>query len=152
MHAPSLTRLDLPGGARPRGLVLVLHGGKPHSMAPVDARSLEVPVVLLGHSMGARTAVQVADDPQVRGVVALAPWFESHDAVDALRDRTLAAAHGRTDKITSARRTQDFCRRAEGLARQVDFHDMGRVGHYMMRRVETWNDFALSRSLVALAD
>jgi alpha-beta hydrolase superfamily lysophospholipase len=33
----------------------------------------EVPVVLLGHSMGGRTAVHVADHPQVAGVVALAP-------------------------------------------------------------------------------
>ena len=34
-----------------------------------------VPVVMLGHSMGARTAVHVADHPSVVGVVALAPWF-----------------------------------------------------------------------------
>ena len=34
-----------------------------------------MPVVLLGHSMGGRTAVAVADDPSVVGVVALAPWL-----------------------------------------------------------------------------
>ncbi len=33
----------------------------------------EVPVVLLGHSMGGRTAVHVADAANVVGVVALAP-------------------------------------------------------------------------------
>ena len=35
----------------------------------------EVPVVLVGHSMGGRTSLRVADDPSVVGVVALAPWI-----------------------------------------------------------------------------
>ena len=110
----------------------------------------DVPVVLLGHSMGGRTAAYVADDPSVVGVVAVAPWWQSDDPVSALREKPVAAAHGRTDKITSARMTRAFLRRAEPLASAVEFHDMGRVGHYMFRRVPAWNDFASSRSLALL--
>src|ERR1700710_2897476 len=43
-----------------------------------------VPVVLLGHSMGGRTAVHVADHPGVVGVVGLAPWLEPTDPVGRL--------------------------------------------------------------------
>ena len=107
----------------------------------------DVPVVLLGHSMGGRTAAYVADDPCVVGVVALAPWWQADDPVAALAGKQVAAAHGRTDKITSARMTRAFLHRAEGLASSTELHDMGRVGHYMLRRVHAWNDFALTRCL-----
>ena len=111
----------------------------------------DVPVVLLGHSMGGRTAAHVADDPAVVGVVALAPWWQPDDPVTALRGKRVAAAHGRTDKITSARMTRAFLDRADGVAAATEFHDMGRVGHYMLRRIPTWNDFAASRCLALLA-
>lgn len=110
----------------------------------------EVPVVLLGHSMGARTAAYVADDPSVIGVVGLAPWWQPDDSVAALRGRTVAAAHGRSDKITSARMTRAFLGRAEGVAARTEFQDMGRVGHYMFRNVRAWNGFAASRCLQLL--
>src|SRR5690348_3330225 len=41
----------------------------------VRRRHGEVPVVLAGHSMGGRTALRLAGDASVRGVVALAPWL-----------------------------------------------------------------------------
>jgi predicted esterase len=107
----------------------------------------DLPVVLLGHSMGARTAVAVADDPNVTGVVALAPWLPADEPNAVLRGKHLAAAHGRADKITSARATREFVRRAEAVAASTEFRDMGRVGHYMFRRIPAWNDFAVSRSL-----
>ncbi|MBM4511413.1 alpha/beta fold hydrolase [Rhodococcus hoagii] len=40
-----------------------------------DLRPAQTPVVLVGHSMGARVAAVVADDPLVCGVLALAPWW-----------------------------------------------------------------------------
>lgn len=106
-----------------------------------------LPVVLLGHSMGARTAVSVADDDNVTGVVALAPWLPADEPNRALAEKHLAAAHGRTDKITSARQTREFVRRAETVAASAEFLDMGRAGHYMFRKISAWNDFAASRSL-----
>jgi predicted esterase len=110
----------------------------------------DVPVVLLGHSMGGRTAVAVADDRSVAGVVALAPWLPPDEPVAALTGKPFAAAHGRSDKITSFRQTRAFARRAEGVASSVEVHDMGRVGHYMFRSIPAWNDFAVTRSLAQL--
>ena len=96
--------------------------------------------------MGARTAVAVADHPLVQGVVALALWLPADEPVAPLAGKHLAAAHGRSDKITSARQTRAFVRRAETVASSAEFTDMGRVGHYMFRRVARWNDYASSRS------
>jgi predicted alpha/beta-hydrolase family hydrolase len=205
---PSLTHRD--PEQRPRGVVLMLHGGKPDSVQPVDDRSAswrrsawmmghiagrvqragmslwllrygvrgwngrldspspvedarwaleeirrehaELPVVLLGHSMGARTAVAVADDPAVSAVVALAPWFPAGEPTATLAGKGLAAAHGRTDRITSFALTRDFVRRAADVASEAEFTDMGRTGHYLLRHVRDWNDFAVSRSLAFLDD
>ncbi len=203
LHEPSLTRNDAPG--TPRGVILMLHGGKEHSQEVVDGRSAswrrcaamqraistrahaagvstwlvqyrhrgwnggsgpvgdarwaldevrrelgEVPVVLVGHSMGGRTAVHVADDPSVTGVVALAPWFPPGERVSALTGRHLLAAHGRSDKITSYRATAAYVDRARPLAASAELRDMGRVGHYMLRRIPTWNDVAVTGALALL--
>lgn len=197
---PSLAQYAAP--STPRGVVLMLHGGKERGQQVVDARSAswrrsnamaesispeaeaadaavwllryrhrgwngglgpvedarwaldrvreeagDVPIVLLGHSMGARAAVHVADDPQVRGVVALAPWFPVDDPVAALAGRTLVAAHGSRDQITSPKATRAFVDRSRAVGADASFVDMGRVGHYMLRRVSTWNEFAVTQAL-----
>lgn len=110
----------------------------------------EVPVVLLGHSMGGRTAVHVADHPLVRGVVALAPWFTKSEPVELLAGRHLAAAHGRADRITSLRATEHFVRRAAPVAASTELQDMGPIGHYMLRRIRAWNGFAATRTLAII--
>ncbi len=106
-----------------------------------------LPVVLLGHSMGGRTAVAVADHPSVVGVVALAPWLPRGEPVDALRGKALRAAHGRKDRITSARQTREYVERALAAGADATFTDMGRVGHYMLRAADRWNDVARSMTL-----
>ncbi|QZY28252.1 alpha/beta fold hydrolase [Nocardioides coralli] len=116
----------------------------------VRAEHGEVPTVLLGHSMGARTSIHVADHPLVRGVVALAPWFTDAEPVGALAGKRLVAAHGSRDRITSARATRAFVQRVRSAGADAAYVDMGPVGHYMLRRVSAWNDVAVGRSLELL--
>lgn len=105
------------------------------------ARTHDLPVAVLGHSMGARTGVAVADHPSVRGVVALAPWLPPDDPVAPLTGKVLRAAHGRLDRITSARATRAYVARAAEVA-DAEFTDMGAVGHYLLRRPSRWNAWA----------
>ena len=105
------------------------------------------PVVLLGHSMGARTAVHVADHPAVTGVVGLAPWIESGDPVQPLAGRHLVLAHGSHDRITSPKMSRAYVARARGVATSAEFVDLGPLGHYMLRGAGTWNQVALQSSL-----
>jgi predicted esterase len=110
----------------------------------------DVPVVLLGHSMGARVAVHVADDPSVVGVVGLAPWWSAQDPVRTLAGRTLVAAHGRRDRITSYAETARYVERARRVAVDATLRDMGALGHYMLTGAEQWNDVALDSALQVL--
>jgi predicted esterase len=110
----------------------------------------DVPVVLLGHSMGARTAIHVADDPSVVGVVGLAPWFPPDEDVTPLTGRHLLAAHGRRDRITSYPATAAFVDRARPVAASARLRDMGPIGHYLLRRVTEWNRVASAGSLAML--
>lgn len=120
------------------------------ALAEVRRELGDVPVVLLGHSMGARTSVHVADERGVVGVVALAPWFPPGDDVAPLRGRHLLAAHGRHDRITSYRATEAFVERARRVAASARLEDMGPRGHYLMRGASAWNDVALRGCLCLL--
>ena len=121
------------------------------ALAEVRRLGGAVPVVLLGHSMGARTSVHVADDPAVRGVVALAPWFPAGEPVAALAGRHLLAAHGSRDRITSARATAAYVERARAVAASAELRDMGPVGHYLLAGVSAWNEVA-RRGVLAQLD
>jgi pimeloyl-ACP methyl ester carboxylesterase len=109
----------------------------------IRAQHGDVPVALLGHSMGGRAACHVADHKLVRGVVALAPWLPPGEPVAALAGRELYAAHGQRDHITRARDTRAYVERAREVATAASFTDMGDLGHYLLRGVRAWNAFAL---------
>jgi alpha-beta hydrolase superfamily lysophospholipase len=132
------------------------HGHQAHPSPVPDARwALDqvraahgsLPVVMLGHSMGARTGAAVADDPNVRGVVALAPWFPPDEPVEPLAGRHLVAAHGRADRVTNFGSTTSFVRRAGAVAASAELVDMDGLGHYMLKGIGRWNAVARDRTL-----
>lgn len=121
------------------------------ALARLDAEHPGLPVVLLGHSMGARTSTYVADHPSVVGLVALAPWLGPDDPVRTLAGRHLVAVHGSRDRITSARATRAYVERARPVAASAGFVDAGALGHYMLARAGHWNTLALDGCREVLA-
>lgn len=119
-------------------------------LTEAQKRHGEIPVVLMGHSMGGRTALRVADDANVVGVVALAPWLPKSEPVDQLRGRRLLIAHGTLDRVTSPRASQRFAARAEGVAAQVTFVAVRGETHAMMLRPALWHRLATDHALADL--
>jgi pimeloyl-ACP methyl ester carboxylesterase len=102
----------------------------------------DIPIGLIGHSMGGRTAMYVADHPGVRSVVGLAPWIEPGDPVAGLAHRSVLIMHGDRDRITDPARSADFAERARPGAQQVTFVAVRGDGHAMLRRAPLWHEVA----------
>jgi predicted esterase len=115
------------------------------------AGRFDVPTALVGHSMGARTAIRVAGHEQVRGVVALAPWLPAGEPVAQLAGRRLAIAHGTADRVTDPRLSLAYARRAEPVADRVVHRRVEGDGHAMLRRPASWHRFAAESVLDVLA-
>ena len=99
----------------------------------------EVPVVLVGHSMGGRAALRAAAAPQVRSVVALAPWCPEGEPVAHLRDTRLVVLHGDRDRITDAAASFALVRRAAGEGSTARAVRVAGGDHAMLRRARTWH-------------
>ncbi|MCW2819148.1 MAG: alpha/beta fold hydrolase [Marmoricola sp.] len=116
-----------------------------------------VPVVLVGHSMGARTALRLADHPQVVGLVGLAPWFPASEPVGPLRDRHLAVAVNGADTEVSPREARVFVERVGGLARSAEFRRIGDQGpgllaHGMGFHPRRWSEFVVEQARRMVSD
>lgn len=106
----------------------------------------EVPIVLVGHSMGGRAALRAGGDEQVAAVCALAPWTPPGEPVDQLRGTVVTILHGRGDRWVPARLSADFALRARAAGVQVArFTTAG--GHSMLRGAERWHRFVLDTVL-----
>jgi dienelactone hydrolase len=98
-----------------------------------------VPIVLVGHSMGGRTALRVAGDESVRGVAALAPWLFDTEPVEQLAGREVLVAHGTLDRVTSPTASRRYADRARQVAKRVDYVPVRGETHAMMLRAPTWH-------------
>lgn len=98
----------------------------------VRQRYGDVPVSLVGHSLGGRASILASRLPAVRSVVALAAFVYASDADGlGLQHRRILFVHGLRDRIAPARRAQAL---AERLARhnQVGFIAVRNGKHAML--------------------
>jgi|SRR5215217_3611943 len=99
----------------------------------------DIPVVVVGHSLGGRVALRVADDPTVLGVCALAPWTPEDEPVQSVEGKSVLIAHGVRDQVTDPAGSYSFARRAESRTFQLARFELGHEGHSMIRRFTLWN-------------
>jgi acetyl esterase/lipase len=113
----------------------------------VRRRHGDVPVALVGHSMGGRTVLAVGGDPSVRGVCALAPWTESGDPVEQLATATVLIAHGSLDMVTSPRASRQYAHRIAQAGGRVGYVVVRGDLHAMLFRWRRWHRLATGFSL-----
>ena len=133
-----------------------------------------LPVGLIGHSMGGRVALRVADHVGrhsgerhggerhggerhgggVRSVAALAPWLPPGESIPPLDDRALLLAHGTADRVTDPRETVELAEKlaADGVA--VELVEFPGARHSMLFPASPWHDLVakfMVRTLLAPA-
>jgi alpha-beta hydrolase superfamily lysophospholipase len=116
------------------------------ALGEVAARHPGMPIVLVGHSMGGRAALQAAGAPGVVAVCALAPWVVVTDPVEQLAGRAVLIAHGDRDTRTDPRESLAYARRAAKVSDRVEYREVRGAGHAMLRKARTWS--ALVRRFV----
>jgi pimeloyl-ACP methyl ester carboxylesterase len=117
----------------------------------VRARHGDVPVVLVGHSMGGRTSLRVAGDRSVVGVVALAPWLPDTEPVRQVTGKEVVILHGVGDRRIPAAGSRAWAGRASGVAARLQRLELRGTGHAMLRRARLWHALASSHAAGMLA-
>lgn len=107
------------------------------ALAEIRRRHGDVPVVVLGHSMGARTGLHIAGDSSVAAVIALAPWLGPGDPPGA--GGRLGVLHGDADRITSMPAAMAYARRAAAAGAEVTTAVIAGGEHFMLRRAMVWH-------------
>lgn len=101
----------------------------------------DLPIGVIGHSMGGRVAYELAGHDEVSSVVALAPWLSESYAAEPFVGTPLLVVHGLQDTITDPTTSADLVSRVQaagGLASYIGMSD----GHAMLRRAPHWHRLA----------
>lgn len=127
------------------------------ALAAVRARDPDVPVALVGYSMGGRTAVRVAGESgaadAVVAVAALAPWLTPSEPPSLLAGKHVLLMHGSADKVTDPRQTAALAAGLDGVAASCRYVPVAGDGHALLRHPFVWHRevtrFVLARTGLA---
>lgn len=107
----------------------------------------ELPVALVGHSLGGRAALLAGAEAPVRSVVALATWLSPSDPLRSLPGRDVLLVHGDADRVArhdlalaAARRLSPTGR--SGPAARVGMVTVRGGSHSMLRHHATFDGLA----------
>ncbi len=120
----------------------------------IGERFRNVPVGLVGHSMGGRVALRVGDHASVRSVAALAPWLPVGEPIPALDERKVLLAHGTADRITDPKKTAALAGSLGADGVDVELHEFIGGRHAMLFPAKPWHDLVaefMVRTLLAPA-
>jgi alpha-beta hydrolase superfamily lysophospholipase len=122
------------------------------ALEQIRSQHPDVPVFLVGHSMGGLTAVCAADHPEVEAVVGLAPWLSPGTPVSAVAGRKVLIVHGTIDRWTSPSASLAFARRAAAGAESVQYVALKGAGHFMLRKIRLWHTLSTGFVLKAFSE
>lgn len=109
------------------------------------------PVMLLGHSMGARTALHVLDDPAVTAVATLAAWVERGDPAHERPGLRVYLGHGTADRITAPRGSELMAAALRAKGADVTLELVDGENHALLRQARWWHQ-RVSAYLLGSAD
>jgi predicted esterase len=100
----------------------------------------DLPVGLVGHSMGGRVALRVAGLGEVRSVAALAPWLPAGEPTPAIGGRKVLLAHGTSDRRTDPGETFALAEKLVAQGVDVELVKVPGGGHSMVFPARPWHD------------
>lgn len=116
------------------------------ALQQLRAQHGDVPIVLVGHSMGGRAALRAAAEPGVVAVLGLAPWVPPGEPIEQLRGRRLLVVHGTRDRMTSHAASKELVDAVRGEVAKAagdakaTWVNLRRSGHAMLWRFPLWKE------------
>lgn len=107
------------------------------ALAQLRADYPDTPIGLVGHSMGGRTALTVADEEGVRLVIGLSPWIERGDPTPGEARKTILV-HGDRDIITPLHASRVTVERMVARGEDATLIRVARGDHAMLFRAGLW--------------
>ena len=109
------------------------------ALGRIHVRAPHLPIVLVGHSMGARAALWGLDDPAVRGAVLLSPWISEEDPAEGTENQLLVAIQAVGDTVAPPARAFPWLNKAERRGARIHRITLAHTDHSMLRRSSTWH-------------
>lgn len=109
------------------------------ALGQIAARHPGVPIGLLGHSMGGRVALHLADDERVRAIAALAPWVEPRDTARSHPGLHVLVMHGTRDMMTSPKSSLAMAGSMRAQGADVTYEAVKGDSHAMLRQADRWH-------------